>query len=117
PLWELGGLRDRRPAAGLRRPTPGNVCDLLVEHGPENLRPIRLSLEYSPTAGRSRWYQQRRGILPQLASARQGFAVCRASLRLARLYERCGRPGLVPQLSRLASEPAGAARSLAHGTG
>src|SRR5262249_50937026 len=39
------------------------------------------------------------------------------SLRLARLHERCGRADLVPQLSRPASEPAGAARPPAHGTG
>ena len=72
PLRELGGLRDRGPAAGLHRPAPGDVFDLLVEHGPENLRPIRLCLEHGPTAGRSRWYQDRRGILAKLAGAPKG---------------------------------------------
>ena len=70
--------------------------DLFVEYGLANLRPIRLYMEHSPPAGRSRWYQERRRILAQLAGAPQGLPACGASLRLARLHERCGRADLVP---------------------
>src|SRR5262249_42631296 len=110
-----GGLRDRGPAAGLHRPASGNVSDLLVEYGPEHFCPLRLYLGHGPTAGWSWRYQERRGLLAQLAGQPQGGPACGASLRLARLPERRGRPGLVPQLPRPTSEPAGAARSPTHG--
>src|SRR5262249_10934655 len=113
----LGGLRDRGPAAGLHRPAPGDVFDLLVEYGPAHLRPIRLYMEHSPLAGRSRWYQDRGRILAKLAGAPQGCTACGASLRLARLHEWCGRPSLVPHRSRPASEPEGATRPPAHRLG